>query len=259
MLKKILIIAIILASFATCKKVESLPSDNNRTIPVDGTESKETRFNGELRFVSITSQINNTNTVTNYSASARFCSIPELYPFLYTWYAVQVGYVSLNNEYLYYDAYNRTYINKSPISTSNETWLVKSGGANGIATFSYSNNSSFPTYTLSTNIPEVVSKSAGLTLIINSSIESNEAYVSIKDSIDDYNNAIGEGDIKYVLNPGSNTITITSNYMNQLTPTYGPKGELSIVLNNNKAYYFGGKSYKFVKKSLFKKQIKITS
>lgn len=252
MLKKILIIAIALVSFAACKKDKTTPSNttsnNTGTPPADGTQSNATTFNGIFTTGSYSTDIPNNPISSSKSARAYFSNTPMQYMNQTT--AVSVNKVYLNNDSLWYNSTGKYYNSMWPVNLATETWSVN--GANGIASFSISVNSIDPSFVLGNPFPDSISVSAGFTVNVNNVTNAKYAYVSILDGTNNTN-----GFVNKTINTGNNTIVFSASELNALTLTN--TGYLFVVLSNDQAFYFSSKSYQFVREIQYNKHIKIKS
>lgn len=231
-----------------CKKESKTPMPDPVapvTPAADGTPSSATQFYGIFTTGTYTSvQIG--QTPSSYpSARAYFSNMAT--PGVYMASAVRVNAVYLNNDSLTYNTSYKYFTNFNLVNLASETWSVN--GANGIGTFSFTNNAVDPGFTGANTLPDSVSLSTGFSININNVTNATDGMVSIFD-------ALG-GTCKYsvALNNGNNAITITA--ANLSSANTSTNGVISIALTNKKAFVFSSKDYQFIREAQYNKHIKI--
>lgn len=242
----IILFAISIVLFS-CKKEDKTPNNNTgNTIPItDGSISNEATHTGILTSGSYTTIMMNNTPIVSERAKAYFSSTPT--QFMNSTTAIQVSKVFFNGDTLSYSSIMKYYDSYTPVNLSTETWSVV--GANNIGSFSTSINAVTPGFD-AVSIPDSVSKGSGFSVNINNVANTEKANVFLMDGT----NTITGFVTKNLLN-GNNNVTFSPSELNLLTTTNN--GYFAIVLSSDKAFYFSGKSFQFVREAQYSKEIKI--
>lgn len=247
MKKTILIIVLFSIAVLSCKKDDKSPatSTTNTAPPVDGTPSNATTFNGIFTCGSYTTSFTNNPPYVNENAYVYFSNTATQHMNSVT--GIPVGKVYINNDTLTYSSSYKYYNSYNPVNLATETWSVV--GANGIGSFSISINAITPACS-PIAVPDSISKSSGFSVNINNVTNIEKASVMVLDG-----SSTITGFVSKNLSIGNNTVNFSSSELNLLATTNS--AYFVIILSSDKAYYFSGKSYQFVREAQLTKEIKI--
>lgn len=250
----VFVICLILV-LVSCKKEDKKTEatfTTNTSLPQDGTPSTSSLYNGIFTVSNntITNVVFSPTYIANTSgiASAYFSDIPINYKD--TSHSVRVNKVSVNGDSLQFNtSFFNYYILPSPPNFISETWAVI--GNNGIASFNFTNNATLPNCAGFNTLPDSISKSTPFSFTLNVS-QFTKGKVIITDEIID-----NLASYTVSLTPGTNTISITPSNISGFSTLNINMAGIIILLQNQKAYFFGGKSYQFIREHEFIRRIKI--
>ncbi len=244
----LLVVGLIIIS---CKKEDKQPAPTTtNTTGGSGSNyypaSSATVFSGIFttgNYVGSTIVGSTTYTFDANDARAYFSNSPQQY--INTTTAVTVNKVYLNGDSLSYNSSYKYYTSINSVSLVSETWSVS--GANGIGTFSITNNFITPSATGYLALPDSISLSSGFTVTINNVSNASSASIFLSDG--------GTGFYTANLQSGNNTLTITPANLSGVSTT--TNGNLALLLSSKKAYTISSKDYQFNREFQFNKSVKI--
>jgi hypothetical protein len=241
----------------SCKKEDKQPAPTNNTGGGGGggggnnyPASSASVFSGIFTTGRYVGSFTSGTTTVNFDinqASAYFSNTPMQYVNSST--AVKVSTVALNGDSLWYNSSSKYYLSNSTssagIGLASEAWSVT--GANGIATFSVSNNFVTPSATGYTALPSTINKSSTYVFNINNVANSTSSEFLISDG--------ASGIYFKTLQSGNNTFTVSPSDLSSLATT--TMGSMALILSNKKAYVISGKDYQFNREFQYNNTIQI--
>lgn len=164
---------------------------------------------------------------------------------------ISINKLLRSNQVIEFDSVYKGYRNYSAMNFGNEFWQVL--GSNGIPSFNYFNNNT-PSCNNFNATPDSVSRSLGFTINLTGvvNVTTNGFEIRLFDGLDSNN------DIYKPIFNGNNTITFSPAELSAFNLTTGSdNGYIYITLINKQDLNFYGSNFKFIKKNLFSKPIKI--
>jgi hypothetical protein len=242
MKSKNIISLILFVAFIGCKKKDSTPppASNNQPTPVPTSV-----YYGLLTTGMYSTQVNG-YLLAGKSARAYFSSqaVSAIYPLS----SVKVSEVSLNGDSLtfnsppgYYTSYS------SQINPASDTWSVT--GMNGIPSFTCQNTVPFPGFSIG-NLPDTISKSAGLNVIISNLGNFTRAELLVSDGL-------ASSAVMYTvqLTAGNSTVNITPANLSKLNTS--SNAVIAVTTENGQTQNFGGKDFRISREAQLDKRIVI--
>lgn len=239
--------AVLLCAFLVhgCKKKDPPPAPAPYSPPADGSISVATSFYGVFTTGVYATQVAPGIIYQSINCRAWVGNQPSQE--MNTNYSVKAGRITLNGDSLLYNSSSKYYQQNFsvPVNLDTEIWNVQ--GGNGISAFTHSNSVATPSFTGEENLPDSVSKSAGVTILINDVSSTSYAVIYL---MDDASRAA-----RFQLKPGNNILTFSPQQLSFLKTTNN--GEIYILLQNTMAYVYGSKDFQFQRENQFTKKLKI--
>lgn len=232
--------------FFSCKKEKKVESPPSTTALVDGSSSYATSYYGILALKK--SDVLDPNDVLQSNGilrpNAMFSSVPV--GIMGTANSVQVDSIKLNAIRLRYDGFY-SYEDSTYTQFSNPfNWEIV--GKNGISSFTYTNNSSFPLLSGYVLLPDTVTNSAVLNFNLSGVSNTDLIVVMLSDN---------NGFTYKELSANSSNVNVSFTNAEMLHLTSGNSGSLLVWLIKNNVRNFGGKPFNFTTEYLIRNNIYI--
>ena len=211
----------------SCKKDNKTSNVNNTpaTTPTSTTGYDAILNTGKLQSVN-----SGTLSAPFNLCGAYFSSVPAIStnPASY----VKVNNVSLNGTFFKFQSYSYSDTTYS-IAFPPSVWVVN--GANGIPTFSYTNNNPLPACSSYTLWPDTIYRNQNTTLQMTGITGADLINIDIQD---------GTTDVAQVMPTTASSITFSTSSLSTLNVTNN--GTLLVLLNKSNVQSIGGKSINFI-------------
>lgn len=251
MFNKSIIFALIFCVVFSCKKNKKPNPIPPQTTFTNSPYSVSTSsvYSGSFNSVKWSNIISSTYTVNGDFSEVYFFNPARPDPD----YGIgsSINKLSCSNQMIEFDTIYKGYRNYSAINFGNEYWQVV--GSNGIPSFNFY-NSNTPSCSNFNVTPDSISKSSGFTINLTGvvNVTTNGLEIRFFDGINSDNN------IYKPISNGNNIITFSPAELSAFNLTTGGyNGYIYITLENNQTLNFYGSDFKFSKKNLFSKPIKI--
>ena len=248
MLKKIIFHLFLFTLLFSCKK-EKQPAPQNPTPNSPYSVSTASVFSGFFSSVKWTDYVNPMNDTTGSYSDVFFFGGPIYMPI--NGMGLKINNLKCSNQTFLFDTVYTRYRNYPINNFNSEFWQVS--GNSGIPSFNFFNNAT-PNCNSFHVIPDSISKSTGFTFSINGVV--NVTTTGFEFSLFDGMN--GSLNIYKPIYNGNNQITISPAELSALSlTTGGNNGSIYISFESIQDLNFYGSDFRFSKRNMFSKPIKI--